>query len=160
MNKSQDSVTPRYATLLYDVLQKLDISIAEYFYLDMVYHLSHDGWCFKSLSSIAHDMKMERTGIVKLRDRLIEKELIKKNIKGHVKTTVMYDKVIRSDKPAYDKVTKPYDKVNSTVRLSHTKNNNRITIEKNSSNLDGEGYKKAQSVAQLLKLRRSGNLTK
>lgn len=126
---NQNKLTPKYATLLYEVLQVLDISITEYFYLDMVYHLSHDGWCYKSLDSIAHDMKMERTGIMKLRNRLISKGLILKNAKGHVKTSVIYDKVIRNDNQTYDKVTKAYDKVNSAGGKSQHKNNNRITLD-------------------------------
>ena len=123
-NKNQ---TPLYATLLYDVRKRLGISIAEYFYLDMVYHLSHDGWCYKSLDSIGEDMGISRIGVVKLRDRLIDKGLVKKNIRGHVKTTDTYNKVIRTDNSAYNKVTNSYNKVYPSVKQSIPKNNNRIT---------------------------------
>lgn len=125
----QQNESPKYATLLYEVRKKLDISIAEYFYLDMVYHLSHDGWCYKSLENIGDDMGLSRIGVVKLRDRLIKKGLIKKNIKGHVKTGEAYNLVIRVDDSAYNKVTKPYNKVYPSVKQSIPKNNNRITIE-------------------------------
>lgn len=125
----QQNQSPKYATLLYEVRKRLDISIAEYFYLDMVYHLSHDGWCYKSLDNIGDDMGLSRIGVVKLRDRLIKKGLIKKNIKGHVKTGEAYNLVIRSDDSAYNKVTKPYNKVYPSVKQSIPKNNNRITIE-------------------------------
>ena len=143
--------TPLYATLLYDVIRELDISIAEYFYLDMVYHLSHSGWCYKSLDSIARDMNMAKSGVVKLRDRLIGKKLIKKSIKGHVKTTDMYHKVIRSDSSTYHKVNKPYYKVERNVPLSDTKNNNRITRDKEAYKKEnGSGYAQAKAMRQKL----------
>lgn len=137
--------TPKYATLMYGVLHELDISIAEYFYLDMVYHLSHDGWCYKSLDSIALDMKMNRMGVMKLRNRLIEKGLIKKSIKGHTKTTDIYNKVIRTPSMAYNKVSNPYNKVISSVSQSYTKNNNRIT-----KNNKGEFSKNKEKIRKAL----------
>lgn len=144
--------TPLYATLLYSVIHELDISIAEYFYLDMVYHLSHGGWCYKSLENIAKDMNMAKSGVVKLRDRLIEKGLIKKSVKGHVKTTDTYHKVIRSDNSTYHKVNKPYYKVERSVPLSSTKNNNRITREYKEAykKENGQGYAKAQAMRKSL----------
>ena len=143
---------PRYATLLYDVIKQLDISIAEYFYLDMVYHLSHSGWCYKSLDSIAKDMNMAKSGVVKLRDRLIGKKLIKKSVKGHVKTTDAYYKVIRSDDSTYHKVNKPYYKVERSVPLSDTKNNKRITLDNDAYKKEtmGSGYAKAKAIHKSL----------
>ena len=119
--------SPLYATLLYEVRKELDISIQEYFYLDMVYHLSHDGWCYKSLDSIARDMGITKRGVMKMRNRLIERKLLKKNIKGHVKTTVMYNSVLRSDNKSVNKVPLSVNKVHPSGELSSTKNNNRIT---------------------------------
>lgn len=141
--------TPKYATLLYEVLQQLDISIAEYFYLDMVYHLSHDGWCYKSLDNIARDMKINRMGVFKLRNRLISKGLIKKSIKGYVKTTAIYNKVIRTPNMAYNKVAKPYNKVISSIEQSYTKNNNRITIEKEINNKEKRASRKTVEKIRL-----------
>ena len=121
--------TPLYATVFYHVRKQLDISWAEYIYLDMVYHLSKDGWCYKSLENIALDMGMAKSGVVKMRQRLIEKKLLKKSVKGYVKTTEMYHKVIRTDLRTYHKVNKPYHKVVPSVSLSDTKNNKRITLD-------------------------------
>lgn len=128
----QQNETPLYATLLYSVRKRLGISIAEYFYLDMVYHLSKNekGWCYKSLDAIGEDMGISRIGVVKLRNRLIERKLIKKNIKGYVKTTEIYNKVIRGGDTTYNFVTKPYNKVYPSVKQSIPKNNNRITKDK------------------------------
>jgi len=70
MGKSQ--TVNKYAHLEYRVLHELDISINEYWLLDMVYQLSRDGWCYKSLNSIAKDMKLHKNGVVKMRDRLIK----------------------------------------------------------------------------------------
>lgn len=125
----KDSI-PKYATLLYDVRKTLDISIAEYFYLDMVWHLSHSGWCYKSLESVAEDMGISKNGVIKMRDRLIKRGLLKKSVKGYVKTTEMYHKVVqheKNDEKLYHKVDKMYHKVVRSVPLSSTKNNNRIT---------------------------------
>jgi hypothetical protein len=132
--------SPLYATLLYEVRRKLDISIQEYFYLDMVYHLSHDGWCYKSLESIARDMGITKRGVMKMRDRLIERKLLKKNIKGHVKTTVMYNSVLRSDNKSVNKVPLSVNKVHPSGELSSTKNNNRITKNKSLSEMYFDKY--------------------
>lgn len=140
----QQKETPLYATVFYHIRENLDISWAEYIYLDMVYHLSREGWCYKSLENVSKDMGMGKTGVVKMRDRLISKNLLKKSIKGYVKTTDMYHKVIRIQEAPYHKVEKPYHLVNPTVPLSGTKNNNRITIEK------GAGYLKARAMADKL----------
>jgi hypothetical protein len=95
----------------------------------MVYHLSKDGWCYKSLENVAKDMGMGKSGVVYMRDRLIAKKLLKKNIKGYVKTTVMYHSVVRTDSSSYQKVNKPYQKVVQSVPKSGTKNNNRTTLD-------------------------------
>ncbi len=138
--------TPLYATLFYHIRKELGINWGEYIYLDMVYHLSKDGWCYKSLENVAEDMGMAKSGVVKMRDRLIAKGLLKKSIKGYVKTTVMYHKVIRTDQSSYHKVNKPYHKVVQSVPLSSTKNNNRITIDNR-----GEYSANKEKLRQMLK---------
>lgn len=130
--------TPKYATLLYEVRKSLDISIAEYFYIDMVYHLSHDRWCIKSLDNIGEDMGITKNGVVQMRDRLIKRGLVKKNHRGHVKTTDTYNKVVLTSKEqqnTYNKVIRTYNKVVPSVQLSGTKNYK-------------EGTKEIKSVAE------------
>ncbi len=122
MNKSQ--TVNKYAHLEYETLHRLDISINEYWLLDMIYHLSRDGWCYKSLSAIAFDMKLHKNGVIKMRDRLIKRGLLKKNMKGHLKTEVAYHSVYRLEKEPYHSVTNRTTKCNDTVPLSSTKNNN------------------------------------
>lgn len=119
--------TPLYATLLYEVRKKLDITWIEYVYLDMVYHLSKEGWCYKSLDNCGKDLGLDRSNVFRMRKRLIEKGLLKKNIKGYVKTTVVYAKCIRSDDKVYAKRTNSYAKRDYSVVKTHTKNNNRVT---------------------------------
>lgn len=126
----------KYAHLDYEVFHKLDISIPEYWLLNMVYHLSKDGWCYKSLNSIAIDMKMSKRGVAIMRDRLIDKNLLKKNIKGHLKTDVAYNSVLHVSDEVYNSVHKSYNSVPPSVELSATKNNKRLKENK------GEGYKK------------------
>ncbi len=68
-------------------------------------------------------MRMTKNGVLKMRDRLIAKGFIKKNIKGHVKTTVTYNSVYRLDKKSYNSVTNRYTQYNSNGILSIPKNN-------------------------------------
>lgn len=142
----QQLETPLYATLLYDVRKQLDITWIEYVYLDMVYHLSKDGYCYKSLDNCGADLGLDRSNVFRMRKRLLDKGLIKKNIKGHVKTTVIYAKRIRSDDKSYAKRTNPYAKRDSAVVKTHTKNNNRITLD----NKMGKGYEIAQAARAAL----------
>ena len=130
----------KYAHLEYETLHKLEISINEYWLLDMVYQLSRDKWCYKSLTSIAQDMRLTKNGVVKMRDRLIERGLLKKNIKGHLKTGETYNSVYRLDSDTYNSVTNRTTEYNDTVQLSGTKNNNRITIDNKWMNIKFSPY--------------------
>lgn len=121
--------TAKFAHLQYIVLHELEISIPEYWYLDMVYQLSRNGWCNKRLDSIAEDMRMSRMGVIKLRDRLIEKQLIIKGVGNRVRTGDKVNKVYFLDE-SQRKSTLSYKKVNkvySKSKQSFPKNNNRIT---------------------------------
>ena len=125
-------IRPRFATLQYSVLEILDISISEYFYLDMVYHLSRDSWCYKSLDSVAADMRITKNGVFKMRERLIHRKLLLKDEKGRVRTSVTYNSVYLEGSERYTKYNARDTKYNAGVQLSITKNNNR-TKEENSS---------------------------
>ena len=113
----------KFAHLQYHVLHKLEVSIPEYWLLDMVYQLSRGGMCYKSLQSIANDMRMTKNGVVKMRDRLIERGLIIKDGKGRLKTSVAYNSVYRVDEKTYNSVQNRTTKYNAAVQLSGTKNN-------------------------------------
>jgi len=119
----------KYAHLEYETLHKLEITIPEYWYLDMVYQLSRDGWCWKSLDNIATDMRMTKNGVFKMRDRMIERGFLTKGRGGKVKTSVKYNSVYRLDKQAYNSVTKRDTQYNNGVQLSITKNNNETNID-------------------------------
>lgn len=124
--------SPRYATLLYKVLDQLDISIAEYFYLDMIHKLSYQRWCIKSLERCAEDMHISKRGLIKLRDRLLERELLEKNDKGYLRVTTKYteaavNKVHQTENETVNKVPKSVNLVHPIGEQSSPKNNNRIT---------------------------------
>lgn len=119
----------KYAHLEYETLHKLEITIPEYWYLDMVYQLSRDGWCWKSLDNIAIDMRLTKNGVFKMRDRLTDRGFIIKGRGGKVKTSVKYNSVYRLDKSAYNSVTNRTTQYNNGVQLSITKNNNKINKE-------------------------------
>lgn len=123
------TVTPKYATLLYEVRKVLDITWIEYVYLDMVYHLSHDGWCFKSLDNVGLDLGIDRSNVWRMQNRLVAQGLLLKNKDGHTKTSVTYAKRIQTVDNSYAKRNTTYAKRNSAVVKTHTKNNNRITLD-------------------------------
>lgn len=152
-----ENIKPKYATLQYAVLKDLDISINEYFYLDMVWYLSRTGWCNKSLENIASDMNISKIGVMKLRNRLIDRGFLEKNRKGYVKTTDMYNKVYLTNDGAYNKVTKSYNKVYSGGKQSIPKNNNRITENNKTEKREehGTGYERAKAVRDQLARRKS-----
>lgn len=131
------SETPLYATVHYDVRRELGITWNEYIYLDMVQklHISRP-WCIKSIQNCADDMGLSKRGLIKMRDNLIVKGLLKKNIKGHLRVTDKYvdyavNKVHHGDKKSVNKVPKSVNKVHSIGEQSATKNNNRITKNNN-----------------------------
>ena len=148
---SKSQIVNLYAHLHYRVLHELDITIPEYWYLDMVYQLSRDGWCYKSLQSIANDMKMSKRGVAVMRDRLKNQKLIKTGINGRVKTDVAYNSVIRQHTQAYNSVPGGWNSVPHRVELSATKNNKRITKEyKATKKESGSGYQKAKAMRDSL----------
>lgn len=123
----------KFAHLQYDVLHELEISIPEYWYLDMVFQLSRFGWCNKKLENIAADMRMSRRGIIGIRDRLIEKKLIIKGIGNRVKTSEKVQKVYfleqeyKKSALYSKKVQKLHSKSAESVSKTPVENNKRIT---------------------------------
>lgn len=129
----------KFAHLQYHVLHQLEISINEYWFLDMVYQLSRGGSCYKSLESIARDMRITKNGVVKLRDRLILRGFVEKDRKGRLNTSVMYNSVYRVDSQTYNSVQNRTTKYTSAVQLSGTKNNIENNIERDFHKKDVRG---------------------
>ena len=98
---------PKFAHLQYEVLHELEISIAEYFMLDMVHHLSGSGkyWCNKKLESIALDMRLTKRGVTEMRNRLIERKLLIKGASNRLKTPEKVNKVYYLDESPAKKRT-------------------------------------------------------
>lgn len=125
--------TSRFAHLQYDVLHDLEISIPEYWYLDMVFQLSRFGWCNKKLENIASDMRMSRRGVIGIRDRLIEKGLVVKGIGNKVRTSEKVQKVYfleqeyKKSAVSSSKVQKVHSKSAESVSKTPVENNKRIT---------------------------------
>lgn len=149
----QQNIVPKFAHLQYQVLYDLEISISEYFLLDMVYQLSRHGWCNKKLDNIAHDMNVSKRGVIKMRDRLIERKLLIKGRSNRLKTSEKVNKVYFIDDRASQKsalssgkVHKVHSKSALSVSKTSVENNNRIT--KNYKK--GKGYKLALEARQRL----------
>ncbi len=138
----------KYAHLEYEVLHRLEITIPEFWYLDMVYQLSRDGWCWKSLDNIALDMRLTKNGVFKMRERLTDKGFIIKGRGGKVKTSVKYNSVYRLDKATYNSVTKRDTEYNNSVQLSITKNNSKIN--KDSGNVKRASRQTVSNIRQML----------
>lgn len=146
---ARQNATPLYATLLYDVRKALDVSVAEYMYLDMVHKLSYDRWCSKSLEHCGDDIGITKRGMLKMRDRLIERGLLKKNVVGHLKVTPKYtevavNKVHQPTVEAVNLVPRPVNLVPKRGEQSSPKNNNRVTE-------NSKGHDFAASVAARLR---------
>jgi hypothetical protein len=146
LSKGEDAqrARPNYATLHYDVRERLDVTWTEYIYLDMVQKLSYHNWCYKSLESCAADLGMTKRGVSKMKERLLSRGLMKRNMRGHLKVTEKYTGVAVNSVPrlasaGVNSVPNSVNSVPSIGELSSTKNNNRNTIEKNSSNLVRRG---------------------
>ena len=157
----QENETPLYATLLYEVRKKLELSIGEYFYLDMVYHLSHNenGYCYKSLENIGDDMGITSIGVMKLRDRLEKRGLLVVKAGNKVRTSEKYNKVIRSGESPYNKVNKTYNKVIVDTKQSYNKNNNRITLDKGIEKIEDHRGKPSPAKERLREMLKTRSLS-
>jgi len=132
MEQKEQNETPLYATLLYGVRKQLNISINEYFYLDMVHKLSYQRWCSKSLESCAEDMGITRRGLINLKNRMIERELIEKNVRGHVRVTPKYIRVaVKKVHPASEQSSL----IEVAVNKVHPASEQSSLIENNKENL-------------------------
>jgi hypothetical protein len=139
MKSKEQSQVPLFAYLHYEVLQRLEITIPEYWYLDMVYQLSRDGWCYKSLDHIAKDMRMTKNGVMKMRERLTERGLVIKGRAGRVRTSEKYNSVYFTNKRSYNSVTKNTTEYTFGVQLSIPKNNKENNKEKGIKTFGGRG---------------------
>jgi hypothetical protein len=146
-------LVPKYAHLEYQVLHELEVSIPEYFLLDMVYRLSRNGWCNKKLDSIAFDMRMTRRGVIVMRDRLIARRLLKKGIGNRLATTEKVNSVYFLDEDELAKSALSSKKVHSVhpkSALSFPKNNKRVT-ENSEASESTSGYELAKATAARLR---------
>lgn len=156
---------PKYAHLEYQVLHELEISIAEYFLLDMIFRLSGNGtrWCNKKIDNIAFDMRMSKRGVIDLRNRLIEKKLLKKGVGNRLLTSEKVQKVYFLDEDELQKVQKVPQKVQKlhsksaeSVSKTSVENNKRITENNAAPEKKGNGYELFQAQRDRLKRKFSG----
>lgn len=135
--------SPLYATLFYEAREALQVNWNEYVYLDMVQKLHiHQKWCTKSLENCATDLGLTKRGVSKMKERLLAKGLLEKNIKGHLRVTAKYtgvavNKVHQQYAQEVNRVPKSVNSVPYGGELSSTKNNNRITLESSSKDFRG-----------------------
>ena len=65
--------TIKYCTVVFSVKKHLGISINEYMFLDMIYHLSKSkGYCYASKEYLANQLDLTRQAIHKIINRMIE----------------------------------------------------------------------------------------
>jgi hypothetical protein len=148
--KMKQQLVPKYAHLEYQVLHELDISVNEYFLLDMIYRLSRIGWCNKKLDNIAFDMNLSQRGIIKLRNRLIERKLLIKGIGNRLKTSEKLNKVyfidessLRKTALSSQKLNKVHSKTEQSVSKTSVENNTEINKDNKGVEKRGSGYKAA-----------------
>ncbi len=156
---------PKYATLMYEVREKVGVSWHEYILLEMVYHLSHKtGYCYKTAGSIASDMGMTKQGVNKIILRLSQKKLLERLSDNAVRVTPLYNdsqnlsgnKVSewkQSFRQSGNKVTKVETKL--TGRKQSSPKNNSKKDSKNNK------YPKLEpELQEFIKHRNSSNKTK
>lgn len=149
------TLTPKYAHLEYVNLYRLQISVAEYFLLDMIHHLSREGWCNKKLDDIASDMRMTRRGVIAMRDRLVDKCLLVKGVGNRLRTSEKVNNLyfLNEDDRKSAKSSAKSELFSAKSAKSFPKNNNRITIDY--GNNKNSGYEKAKSIAEIIKNRKA-----
>jgi DNA-binding MarR family transcriptional regulator len=65
--------TTKYCTIIFEVKKSLGISINEYIFLDIIYHLSKSkGYCYASKEYLANQLDLTRQAIHKIINRMIE----------------------------------------------------------------------------------------
>lgn len=162
---AENNQVPRFAVLQYHVLHELEISIPEYFLLDMIYRLSGNGnrWCNKKLDNIAADMRLTQMGVIKMRNRLIERKLLIKGVGNRLKTSeklnsvyVMDDSGFQKTKLSSQKLNKVYPKTKLSIIKTPVENNKRITKNREVKDFRGEqpGPGKAFALAKLNEIKR------
>lgn len=153
MNQSQK---PKYVTLFYDTLHNLDISIAEYFLLEMVSRLSiKTGYCYKTAGAIGSDMRLTKQGVNYMIKRLCERGLLERLNHDAIRVTDKYfveqDFVPTNNLSTDKKVTLPTNNLMGRQKSSpknYIKNNNRKDGHLNNSentesqthNTNGKAY--------------------
>lgn len=151
----EQKIVPKFAHLEYQVLHDLEISISEYFMLDMIFRLSGGGsrWCNKKLDNIAKDMRLTQRGVIKIRNRLIERKLIIKGVANRLKTSEKLNKVyFLEESPAKKtelsskKLNKVHPKTEQSVSKTSVENNRRIT--KNNKTTFFDDFKGKESPAK------------
>lgn len=145
--------TPRYATLLYDVRKRLDISFTEYILLDMIYHLSfRTGYCYKSPLRMGEDLGIAKRSVNRLILSLVKKGLLERLTDCTVRVTEVYldtqvggtksptKPVEKWDKMSQGGTKSPGSgtKVVSQQALRTTKNYNKEAQEKSIKNIENE----------------------
>ena len=96
-------------------------------------------------------MRMHRNGVQKMKNRLLEKGLLKKSVKGYVKTTDLYHSVLRQPQSSSHSVTNRNTQCDRSIPLSVTKNNTKNNKE---SSID---YKNARQASDKLRLKLFGS---
>lgn len=133
MENDQERIAGLYCTILYDKRAELNISIAEYFYLDMVDKLSRKtGWCHKTVENCARDMGVSKRGLIVMRERLIKRGLLERNAAKYVRVTSAFTevavyKVHQEQKNTVHKVPRLVKKVHLNGEKSAPKSYKRVT---------------------------------
>ena len=145
--------TPKYATLFYEVMRQLKISVLEYVFLDMVYHLSHrTGYCYKSSSNIASDLGVSKRHVNRMILKLSDRGLIERLTTQTLQVTDVYR---NAQTLSGTKSPSKQDKVGTNVlqvgnivpdreqmsRITGSKNNSKNNIEAPVADKNGTGFK-------------------
>lgn len=142
----------RYGVVRYNARKAMGISLAEYVFCDIVYHLSsnpaHGGWATASNGYYADIIGITDRGIRKLKARMIAAGLVERNENDHLRTSqVWYDTAVEGR----NLVPGGRNLVPAKAELSSA-NNNKIVIDIDNTAFakfwNAYGYKKDRRNAE------------
>lgn len=133
------SLNTNYTTILHPVRKQLNLTEAEYCFVDTVMKLAnnqgskHPGWCYASKQELADDRGVSRQGLIKMINRLEGLGLIERGVNNF----------IRHSQKWYDAVVLDKEKI-----ISESQSVNKVDSENGFEGVNNVYRKRKQSLQQ------------
>ena len=86
----------RYCTILWDILERLDINLVEYAICDTVFKLQanpkseNKGWCYMSRSAYVKMLRVSKSTVIRSINKLVDGGLLMRSNEGYLQTTELW----------------------------------------------------------------------